>query len=41
MNIKGLNIFENEIKFTACVDATTLFLRDKFIFRIAKSFSDL
>ena len=42
VNIKGLNIFENEIKFTACVDDTTLFLRDlKFIFRIAKSFSDL
>ena len=28
MNIKGLNIFQSEIKFTACVDDTTLFLRD-------------
>ena len=28
VNIKGLNIFENEIKFTACADDTTLFLRD-------------
>ena len=28
MNIKGLNIFENEIKFTACADDTTFFLRD-------------
>ena len=28
MNIIGLNLFENEIKFTACVDDTTLFLRD-------------
>ena len=28
VNIKGLNIFESEIKFTACADDTTLFLRD-------------
>ena len=28
VNIKGLNIFENEIKLTACDDDTTLFLRD-------------
>ena len=28
VSIKGLNIFENEIKHTACADDTTLFLRD-------------
>ena len=28
VNIKGLNIFENEIKVTACADDTILFLRD-------------
>ena len=28
MNIKGLNIFENEIKSTACADDATLFLTD-------------
>ena len=38
MNIKGLNIFENEIKFTACVDDTTLFLRDNFIIAVLKKF---
>ena len=48
VNIKGLNIFENEIKFTACADDTTLFLRDLnsffellSLFQIFESWSSL
>ena len=48
VNIKGLNIFANEIKFTACVDDTTLFLRDLnsffellSLFQIFESWSSL
>ena len=48
VNIKGLNIFENEIKLTACVDNTTLFLRDLnsvfellSLFQIFESWSSL
>ena len=48
VTIKRLNIFENEIKFTACPDDTTLFLRDlnSFIellslFQIFESWSSL
>ena len=48
MNIKGLNILENEIKFTACADDTTLFLRDLnsffellSLFQIFESWSSL
>ena len=48
VNIKGLNMFENEIKFTACADDTTLFLRDLnsffellSLFQIFESWSSL
>ena len=48
VNIKGLNIFKNEIKFTACADGTTLFLRDlnsffelRSLFQIFESWSSL
>ena len=48
VNIKGLNIFENEIKLTACADDTTLFLRDLnplyellSLFQIFESWSSL
>ena len=48
VNIKGLNIFEIEIKFTACADDTTLFLRDLnsffellSLFQIFESWSSL
>ena len=48
VNIKGLNIFENEIKLTASADDTTLFLRDLnsfyellSLFQIFESWSSL
>ena len=48
VNIKGLNIFENEIKYIACADDTTLFLRDLrsffellSLFQIFESWSSL
>ena len=48
VNIKGLNIFENEIKYIACADDTTLFLRDLHsffellsLFQIFESWSSL
>ena len=48
ISIKGLNIFENEIKLTACAEETTLFLRDLnsfyellSLFQIFESWSSL